>query len=423
MTAFRVPLFLRGDLVEHDWVEFGGRSGGGSFLAPDPRKYVERLPLRSPADMADLHALPFEEIFDALDALGKALAFDTNPYVKQAYEAGLVAANYPASMLKPSYVALPLVFEREYVREVAESTVGTAYLDGWVSRRLRDGRELRVRAFGARTLHVPAGNGGIISANTIIRNAITRSDAIIKIPSNDPLTAMAIALDPKRSATIIGPEAFDSEETMREVAVRAACDIGTANQEGCACARVVYVLSGTAPKGLANANRLGQFIYEAMLRLPSAISTKPKVVNRELLEHVEASRLSGDWYRVIGGKDGEGAIIVSQFDEAVDYCAMLSGRVANLVPVDDIEKATDAVNAYTQTIGIYPESLKRKLRDRLPLFGAQRLTSLGYACNVTAAKPQDAMEPIRRMCKWIVDEECDPDRVFPMWKIPEELPA
>ena len=88
-----------------------------------------------------------------------------------------------------------------------------------------------------------------------------------------------------------------------------------------------------------------------------------------------------------------------------------------------IEKVTDAVNAYTQTIGIYPESLKRKLRDRLPLFGAQRLTSLGYACSMNSAKPQDAMEPIRRMCKWIVDEECDPDRVFPMWKIPEELPA
>jgi len=34
---------------------------------------------------------------------------------------------------------------------------------------------------------------GIVSAVTIIRNAITRSDAIVKIPSNDPLTAIAIA--------------------------------------------------------------------------------------------------------------------------------------------------------------------------------------------------------------------------------------
>jgi hypothetical protein len=52
--------------------------------------------------------------------------------------------------------------------------------------------------------------------------------------------------------------------------------------------------------------------------------------------------------------------------------------------------------------------LKRELRDRLPLFGAQRLTSLGYAASVSFTIPQDAMEPVRRMCKWIVDEECEP---------------
>ena len=47
----------------------------------------------------------------------------------------------------------------------------------------------------------------------------------------------------------------------------------------------------------------------------------------------------------------------------------------------------------------------------------QRLTSLGYACSVAIAMPQDAIEPIRRMCKWIVDEECDADRVIPLWKL------
>ena len=58
-----------------------------------------------------------------------------------------------------------------------------------------------------------------------------------------------------------------------------------------------------------------------------------------------------------------------------------------------------------------------ELRDLLPLFGAQRLTSLGYACNVTVAMPQDAIEPIRRMCRWIVDEECDSARVTPLWEL------
>ena len=62
-----------------------------------------------------------------------------------------------------------------------------------MTHKLLDGRELRVRAFGSRVLHIPAGNGGLVSAVTILRSVITRSDTIIKAPSNDPLTAVAIA--------------------------------------------------------------------------------------------------------------------------------------------------------------------------------------------------------------------------------------
>ena len=481
--TFQVPLFIRGETVETDWVRFGDRQGGGGFEAPDPHKYVDRLPLSSPMALADLQEVPFAEILDVLHELGQALAFEDNPYVQQAFEAGLQAANYHAPMLRQSYVTLPYVFSRENVREMAERRIGAAYLDGWVKERFEDGRELAVRAFGARALHVPAGNGGLVSAITIIRNAITRSDAIVKIPSNDPLTAVAIArtladvapghpltkhlavaywkggdeaiegalyrpefvekiiawggfasvkhvtkyvqpglemiaLDPKRSATIIGPEAFEDEATLDEVAQRAACDIGMANQEACASARVIYVQCGTDPDGIAKLNRLGEAIYRNLLELPEHISSKPKTFDRELRDHLAATRLTEDWFRVIGGEQDEGAVIVSQIDEPVDYSPLLSGRVANLVPVDDLERVTKAVNAYTQTVGVYPDSLKAELRDRLPLFGAQRLTSLGYACHPATAAPQDAIEPVRRMCKWIVDETCEPGQVFPPWKAP-----
>src|SRR6202000_2169995 len=63
--------------------------------------------------------------------------------------------------------------------------------------------------------------------------------------------------------------------------------------------------------------------------------------------------------------------------------------------------------------------LKRELRDKLPLCGAQRMTTLGYACSVPIAAPQDAIEPMRRMCKWIVEESCDPDVVMPLWRLGE----
>lgn len=481
-SAYTVPLFLRGDVITDDLVSFGTRGGGAQFETPDMSKFVARLPLASPMAMADLYDVSFDEILDVLQALGDALVFETNPHLQEAYEAALLANPLPADMLKTSYQILPPLFARANVLEVAESQVGLDYLNGWVAHKLADGRELRVRAFGSRVLHIPAGNGGLVSAVTILRSVITRCDTIIKVPSNDPMTAVAIArtladvapdhpitrhlavaywkggdvaveeplyrpehiekivawgglasvkhvtryvqpgleliaLDPKRSATIIGSQAFSDEPTMREVARRAAIDIGVANQEGCANARVIYVMSGTDTAGIANANRLGEMIYQELTSLPAFISTPPLYPSRELYEHVEASRLTEDWYRVIGGERREGAIIVSQFDSAVDYSAMLSGRVANIVPVDNIDKVTDAVTAYTQTIGIYPESLKNELRDKLPLFGAQRMTSLGYACSVAIAMPQDAIEPIRRMCKWIVEEECDPDVVIPLWRL------
>jgi hypothetical protein len=66
------------------------------------------------------------------------------------------------------------------------------------------------------------------------------------------------------------------------------------------------------------------------------------------------------------------------------------------------------LKAYTQTIGIYPERLKTQLRDRLAFQGAQRLVSLGGAATMQHnMKRQDAIEPVRRMAKWITEESAD----------------
>src|SRR6201993_3187258 len=193
MIAYTVPLFLRGQVISEDLVPFDTRFGAAQFQAPDMSSYVEQLPLKNPAEMSDLYQLSFDEILDVLTALGNALDFDTNAHLQEAYEASLVANVLPAEMLRNSYRILRPLFSRDNVYEIADSQVGLDYLNGWVPHTLRDGRELRVRAFGSRVLHIPAGNGGLVSAVTILRSVITRSDVIIKAPSNDPLTAVAIA--------------------------------------------------------------------------------------------------------------------------------------------------------------------------------------------------------------------------------------
>ena len=109
-------------------------------------------------------------------------------------------------------------------------------------------------------------------------------------------------------------------------------------------------------------------------------------------------------------------MIVSRTEEPVEFSARLENRIVNLVPVSDITRVPQWVDDSTQTIGIYPDSLRVKLRDDLALHGAQRTLPLGETlfdmspgaarsiAAQTAALPHDGMEPMRRMVKWVIDQ-------------------
>jgi hypothetical protein len=469
MTEYKSGAVIRGHYIDTDLVPFGGRSMGIEFLSPDPKKLLPYLPLGNPSRMSDLYDISFDEIVDYLGELGKRLSLEKNAYMQQALEAVNLTAYQTPPLMKAAYESMCGLFRPEVVREMAQNSIGIDYLEGWIDGKVVDGRTVSVRAFGARSLHIIAGNSPAVAALSLVRNAITRSDMIIKAPSNDPFTALAMArtmiemapdhpitkhvsvaywkggdeafeqqlyqphnvekiiawggfasvkhitkylqpgmdlitLDPKRSASIVGKEAFADDVTRREVAKRIATDVGVLNQEGCLCARVVYVQSGTDEAGLARLNQLGKEVYEALLTLPEFLSTKPKTFNRDLKSHLRNARLNDDWYRVFGGEQEEGAVVVSQMAEPVDFSAALADRVCNLVPVDSIDEVYGAINAYTQTVGIYPESLKKQLRNHLSVHGAQRLVNLGFAALASMSGPQDSIEPLRRMCKWIIEE-------------------
>jgi Acyl-CoA reductase (LuxC) len=477
------PLIIRGRVITDNLIEVGGRGGDLAFLTPDAHLYVDRLPLGNPTRLADLYQLRFEDILDYAGELATRLDLASNPYLQEACELSYLTAPTTPTLVKASYLGLRNMLAREAIIEAVESTVGIKYLEGWVKQRLIDGTELEVRCFGSRALHIVAGNAPGLSLLTIVRNMVLRSDAIIKTPSNDPFTALAIArtmidmapehpltkhlsvaywkggdqaleqrlyqpqniekivawggfaslkhvtqyiqpglelisLDPKRSASIIGGDTFTSETRMREAALRLASDIGTLNQKGCVNARVVYAQCGTDEEGLKQLDTFGRYVYDALIQLPNSVSTAPKRYDAGLKAHVDALRLNDEWYHVIGGRDGEGAIIVSQIAEPVSFAAALDDRTANLVPVDSLDEVLDAVDAYTQTVGIYPEALKDELKNRLPLHGAQRIVSLGYAAAMKWAAPQDAIEPLRRMGKWISNQICSPQTVPGVWQRP-----
>lgn len=475
-------MVVRGKIYSDNLIEVGGRGGDMVFLTPDVHKYRDVLPLGSPGKLADLYELSFDDILDYLEALGEALDVDKNPKLRRAME-----SSYPASPMSPtlvdaSYEDMRWVFQRDIVRELADTEVGIPYLEGWVESERIGGVQLGVRCFGARTVNVVAGNAPIVSAITVVRNAILRSDTIIKAPSNDPFTALAIAetmceiapdhpitkhlsvaywrggdekfeeflyqpqniekiiacggfaavkhvtqyiqpglelisLDPKRSMSIVGQEAFDSEDTMWDVARRIATDVGGYNQVQCANARVVYVVSGTDDAGLERINRLGEMVQECILKLPPQLSTKPKKYDQNLKASMDALRLTDmEWYKLIGEEDDGAAVIVSQLPNEVEFATLLNDRVANLVPIDSVDEAIQQTDSYTQTVGVYPEELKSKVMNIQALYGSQRYVSLGYALSGCLAKPQDGLEVVRRMGKWVTNEISDPEKVPPLWE-------
>jgi hypothetical protein len=217
-----------------------------------------------------------------------------------------------------------------------------------------------------------------------------------------------IALDPKTSISVVGPEALDGEQQMKEAAHRLAIDIGGANQAGCSSSRVTYVLTGSHPDGVERVIELGKLVYQAIMDLPPTFSTMPKSYDKELKAHVDGLRLDDEWYEVIGGSDDEGAIIVSKLPRKVDFAAYLTDRTANVVPVESIDDILLGIDAYTQTIGVWPERLKADLENVVPFYGAQRLVTLGNALynGPLLGLAHDAIEPVRRMCKWIASETC-----------------
>jgi hypothetical protein len=193
MAEFKVPLIIRGEIIEDYELEFHDRGSDGTFVTPSVKKYVNQLVAKSPSVLEDLYSISFSEICDYLDELRLRLDLRTNLHWQQAFEVSCRSSNLSRGVLEAIFRNCPKALARENVRQVAETRIGIDYLEGWVRTPLRDGRAIEVRAVGSRAVHVIAGNVPVVPITTLLRNAITRSDAIVKTPSNDPVTMGAIA--------------------------------------------------------------------------------------------------------------------------------------------------------------------------------------------------------------------------------------
>jgi hypothetical protein len=204
-----------------------------------------------------------------------------------------------------------------------------------------------------------------------------------------------VSFDPKTSISMIGVEAFESDEVLDDVATRTAHDIGMLNQEACVCSRVQFI-EGTREQVDKFCARLQQKLVDR-----NAISGKAPALPRDISEEVETLRMMDDEFGVWGVGDGSGLVVRS--DEPVDFHPI--NKTANVVMVPSLKEALKYVNVATQTVGVYPPQRMPELRNGLASGGAQRIVRLGDAGGQSVGAPHDAMYILHRFVHWIVHED------------------
>ena len=479
---YNIPIIARGRIIEpgEDAVEFRGR-GGASFRTPDPHKHIHDLVLGNPVLLADLNDMPVRQIVEFLAEVGRRVRLDDNAYLQESFALALRAGGLAEPILRGVYDGLPELFDPAGLIELADRTVGIDYLDGWAPAPAPNAH-VRVRAVGTRQLHITAGNVPVVAALTIVRAALSKSDCLIKSPSNDPLTANAIArtlididpnhpvtrhiavaywkggdeamesqivrtsridkitawggmssvkhiqkfltpgidltaLNPKYSMSVIGKEALEDDEAMEEAALGVAVIAGFFNQTACSNTRVVYVESETDDDSLERVVAFGRKIVAAFKKLPPVMSTPAEKPDADLEAELEAAALEEDFYYVEGDTI-EGGVVVSRFPDRVDFFDRLNNRVVNIVPIPNLLDIVKWCDDTTQTVGVYPESLRDRLLDPLALAGVQRLVPLKGGDpmqifrdmnSLPPGMPHDGIEPMRRNVRWVIDQRARPE--------------
>lgn len=452
-----IPIIVRGKIIMpgEDAVQFKGR-GGADFRQADPHKHIHDLVLADASKLHDLHDTPMAEIIDLLVELGKRLRLDENELLQESFALALKAGGLAEPILRGVYDALPHMFEREMMTQLVDKTIGLPYIDGWVPGE-GDYSNVSLRAVGTRQLHITAGNVPIVAAMTIARAGLTKSDILVKSPSNDPLTANAIA----RTLIDIAPDhpvtkhiaiAYwkGGDEFMDSRIVRPGRIDKITAWGGMSSVRHIqkFLQPGidlTALNPKYSMSMIGRETFhseEAMDEAAVGLATLAGFYNQTAcantrLVYVESDTNDGSIEKVVSlgrkmvaaydklppllsvpftqanreleaemeavaleddfyhveGDTLKGGFVVSKFNDRVEFFDKLSNRVVNFVPVDDLKDVLKWCDDTTQTVGIYPEGRRDEVLDSFALAGVQRLVSLAGGDPMTVYANSHHMPP------------------------------
>jgi hypothetical protein len=207
-----------------------------------------------------------------------------------------------------------------------------------------------------------------------------------------------VSFDPKVSISLVGREAFASEETLEAVAAAGAADVVAFNQDACSCARFQFVEGSTGEVDAYCRKLVDAMGEESRYGAGKDGPTPPEPV----LEELDMLGMLEPIYQIFGTPDGSGMVVRSSEPVAFNP----GGKLVNVVEVPTLSDAIAHVTVATQSVGIYPSRRIKELRDDLASAGVQRITALG---GVHAGRfgglPHDGGWPVHRMMHWVVTED------------------
>jgi hypothetical protein len=206
-----------------------------------------------------------------------------------------------------------------------------------------------------------------------------------------------ISFDPKVSISLIGREIFASDAAIADAAARSALDIVAFNQDACSCARFQFV-EGTRDQVDAYC---GQLVIAMGRQHRYGAGAGGPTPPRPILDELDALSNLEPLYRLFGHPDGCGLVIRSSEPVAFNP----TGKLVNVVEVDELHTAMQYVTVATQSVGVHPASRIAAVRDALARAGAQRIVALGHVnSGGFGGLPHDGSWPIHRMMRWVAAE-------------------
>ena len=453
-----IPHVVKGEVQVDPVVQYDA-SEGEPFATPAIDLNSLVWPRTEPLPLAEV---PVSEIIDLLAETGRALRNDTDGLLSQAIESLVRTSPYERRILEYAYEDLWMSMSPDKLRAQIDGEFGGAdILDGWRPMVGPDGRSGSVRAYPTRIIHVMAGNAPAVASMTVVRGALMKGVHLLKLPSNDLLTATAILRvmgtvahdhplvrsfsaiywrggDATVESVLFRPQFFDKLVAWGgESAIRNAAKflgpgfelisfdpknsislIGREifeSEESIADAAERAADAATPWNQEACASSRYQFIEgdeEQVDRFCGALqialgrerrftSAQVPPLPADVNEQVEALRELEPTYRVFGSGDGRGLVIRSE--EPVEFFP--SNKTVNVVMVPSLADAVKYVTVATQTVGIHPAERKTELRNVLAAAGVQRVSPLVGTRGMIPGFPHDGFNPLQRFVRWVADED------------------